>query len=78
MKILASQDMQQGSEFRKMPNFARNENASQQFLFKETSTGNSYTGENIVDEIAILRASLEKILTAILENRQKPIWTVMF
>lgn len=43
-------------------------NASQQFLFKETSTGNSYTGENIVDEIAILRASLEKILTAILEK----------
>nr|DAO77548.1 MAG TPA: minor tail protein [Caudoviricetes sp.] len=43
-------------------------NASQQFLFKETSTGNSYTGENIVAEIAILRASLEKILTAILEK----------
>lgn len=42
--------------------------ASQQFLFKETSTGNSYTGENIVAEIAILRASLEKILTAILEK----------
>ena len=53
-------------------------NANQQFLFKETSTGNSYTGENIVDEIAILRTSLEKIPTAILENRQKPIWTVMF
>lgn len=43
-------------------------NASKQFLFKETSTGNSYTGENIVAEIAILRASLEKILTAILEK----------
>ena len=43
-------------------------NASQQFLFKKTSTGNSYTGENIVAEIAILRASLEKILTAILEK----------
>lgn len=43
-------------------------NASQQFLFKETSNGNSYTGENIVAEIAILRASLEKILTAILEK----------
>nr|DAK11502.1 MAG TPA: minor tail protein [Caudoviricetes sp.] len=43
-------------------------NASQQFLFKETSTGNSYTGENIVAEIAILRSSLEKILTAILEK----------
>lgn len=43
-------------------------NASQQFLFKETSTGNSYSGENIVAEIAILRASLEKILTAILEK----------
>lgn len=43
-------------------------NASQQFLFKETSNGNSYSGENIVAEIAILRASLEKILTAILEK----------
>lgn len=43
-------------------------NASQQFLFKETSDGNSYSGENIVAEIAILRASLEKILTAILEK----------
>ncbi len=43
-------------------------NASQQFLFKETSNGNSYAGENIVAEIAILRASLEKILTAILEK----------
>ena len=43
-------------------------NASQQFLFKEASTGNSYSGENIVAEIAILRASLEKILTAILEK----------
>lgn len=43
-------------------------NASQQFLFKETSNGNSYTGENIVAEIVILRASLEKILTAILEK----------
>ena len=43
-------------------------NASQQFLFKETSTGNSYSGENIVAEIAILRSSLEKILTAILEK----------
>ena len=43
-------------------------NASQQFIFKETSTGNSYSGENIVAEIAILRASLEKILTAILEK----------
>ena len=43
-------------------------NASQKFLFKETSNGNSYSGENIVDEIAILRASLEKILTAILEK----------
>nr|DAN52874.1 MAG TPA: minor tail protein [Caudoviricetes sp.]DAP94306.1 MAG TPA: minor tail protein [Caudoviricetes sp.] len=42
--------------------------ASQQFLFKETSNGNSYSGENIVAEIAILRASLEKILTAILEK----------
>ena len=43
-------------------------NASQQFLFKEKSNGNSYSGENIVAEIAILRASLEKILTAILEK----------
>lgn len=43
-------------------------NASQQFLFKETSNGNSYSGENIVAEIAILRASLEKILIAILEK----------
>lgn len=43
-------------------------NASKQFLFKETSNGNSYSGENIVAEIAILRASLEKILTAILEK----------
>ena len=43
-------------------------NASQQFLFKETSNGNSYSGENIVAEIAILRSSLEKILTAILEK----------
>lgn len=43
-------------------------NASQQFLFKEASNGNSYSGENIVAEIAILRASLEKILTAILEK----------
>lgn len=43
-------------------------NASQQFLFKETSNGNSYSGENIVAEITILRASLEKILTAILEK----------
>lgn len=43
-------------------------NASQQFLFKESSNGNSYSGENIVAEIAILRASLEKILTAILEK----------
>lgn len=43
-------------------------NASKQFLFKETSTGNSYSGENIVAEIAILRASLEKVLTAILEK----------
>ena len=43
-------------------------NASQQFLFKETSNGNSYSGENIVAEIEILRASLEKILTAILEK----------
>lgn len=43
-------------------------NASQQFLFKETSNGNSYSGENIVAEIAILRASLETILTAILEK----------
>nr|DAW45016.1 MAG TPA: minor tail protein [Caudoviricetes sp.] len=43
-------------------------NASQKFLFKETSNGNSYSGENIVAEIAILRASLEKILTAILEK----------
>ena len=43
-------------------------NASQQFLFKETSNGNGYSGENIVAEIAILRASLEKILTAILEK----------
>lgn len=42
--------------------------ASQKFLFKETSNGNSYSGENIVAEIAILRASLEKILTAILEK----------
>ena len=46
-------------------------NASQQFLFKETSTGNSYSGENIVAEIAILRASLEKILTAILEKQSE-------
>ena len=43
-------------------------NASKHFLFKETSNGNSYSGENIVAEIAILRASLEKILTAILEK----------
>lgn len=43
-------------------------NASRQFLFKGTSNGNSYSGENIVAEIAILRASLEKILTAILEK----------
>lgn len=43
-------------------------NASQQFSFKDNSTGNSYSGENIVAEIAILRASLEKILTAILEK----------
>lgn len=42
--------------------------ASQQFLFKDNSTGNSYSGENIVAEIAILRASLENILTAILEK----------
>lgn len=44
------------------------ENASKQFSFKDNSTGNSYSGENIVAEIAILRASLEKILTAILEK----------
>lgn len=43
-------------------------NASKQFSFKDNSTGNSYSGENIVAEIAILRASLEKILTAILEK----------
>lgn len=43
-------------------------NASNQFSFKDNSTGNSYSGENIVAEIAILRASLEKILTAILEK----------
>lgn len=43
-------------------------NASKQFSFKNNSTGNSYSGENIVAEIAILRASLEKILTAILEK----------
>lgn len=42
--------------------------ASKQFSFKDNSTGNSYSGENIVAEIAILRASLEKILTAILEK----------
>lgn len=43
-------------------------NASKQFSFKDNSTGNSYSVENIVAEIAILRASLEKILTAILEK----------
>lgn len=43
-------------------------NASKQFSFKDNSTGNSCSGENIVAEIAILRASLEKILTAILEK----------
>ena len=43
-------------------------NASKQFSFKDNSTGNSYSGENIVAEIAILRSSLEKILTAILEK----------
>lgn len=43
-------------------------NASKQFSFKDNSIGNSYSGENIVAEIAILRASLEKILTAILEK----------
>lgn len=43
-------------------------NTSKQFSFKDNSTGNSYSGENIVAEIAILRASLEKILTAILEK----------
>lgn len=43
-------------------------NASKQFSFKDNSTANSYSGENIVAEIAILRASLEKILTAILEK----------
>ena len=46
-------------------------NASKQFSFKDNSTGNSYSGENIVAEIAILRASLEKILTAILEKPSK-------
>lgn len=43
-------------------------NASKQFSFKDNSIGNSYSGENIVAEIAILRASLEKNLTAILEK----------
>ena len=46
-------------------------NASKQFSFKDNSTGNSYSGENIVAEIAILRASLEKILTAILEKQSE-------
>ena len=44
------------------------QDASKQFAFLNKSSENSYTGENIVAEIAILRASLEKILTAILEK----------
>ena len=44
------------------------QDASKQFAFLNKSIGNSYSGENIVAEIAILRASLEKILTAILEK----------
>jgi len=43
------------------------EHARKQFSFT-SETVNSYSGENIVAEIAILRASLEKILTAILEK----------
>jgi TP901 family phage tail tape measure protein len=44
------------------------QDASKQFAFLNKSSENSYTGENIVAEIAILRSSLEKILTAILEK----------
>lgn len=44
------------------------QDASKQFAFLNESSENSYSGENIVAEIAILRASLEKILTAILEK----------
>ena len=44
------------------------QDASKRFAFLNKSSENSYTGENIVAEIAILRASLEKILTAILEK----------
>lgn len=44
------------------------QDASKQFAFLNKSSENSYSGENIVAEIAILRASLEKILTAILEK----------
>ena len=62
MKNLGFPRYATGSEFRKMPNFWRNEKCKPAILFKETSTGNSYTGENIVDEIAILRASLERSL----------------
>ena len=43
------------------------EHARKQFSFT-SETVDSYSGENIVAEIAILRASLEKILTAILEK----------
>ena len=43
------------------------EHARNQFSFT-SEAANSYSGENIVAEIAILRASLEKILTAILEK----------
>ena len=43
------------------------EHARTQFSFN-SEAANSYSGENIVAEIAILRASLEKILTAILEK----------
>lgn len=44
------------------------QDASKQFAFLNKSSENSYTSENIVAEIAILRSSLEKILTAILEK----------
>lgn len=44
------------------------QDTSKRFAFLNKSSENSYTGENIVAEIAILRASLEKILTAILEK----------
>ena len=43
------------------------EKAGQQIVIKENPQ-NSYDGKNIVAEIAFLRSSLEKLLTAILEK----------